>query len=92
MGFAKKFETFVFFRINKDQVASFRTQLKHLLPSITSAKDSHKFRDDIKHSHGLLDNVAINIAFSQFGLKAVSNNELEISYGLLSSTNWINFS
>ncbi|KAI4597060.1 hypothetical protein KJ359_004973 [Pestalotiopsis sp. 9143b] len=75
VGFAKKFETFVFFRINKDQVASFRNQLRQLLPRITSAKDSHKFRDDIKHSHDLLDNVAINIAFSQFGLKALGIND-----------------
>ncbi|KAK9412868.1 putative Peroxidase TAP [Seiridium unicorne] len=80
-GLAKKRQTFFFFRINKNQVASFRTQLAHLIPFITSAADARRFRGEIKdakkkaaesgRSIGLIDNSAVNLSFSQKGLNVL---------------------
>ncbi|ETS85594.1 hypothetical protein PFICI_03619 [Pestalotiopsis fici W106-1] len=80
-GIAKKVQTFFFFRIKADHAASFRNQLTHLLPLITSAKDARSFREEIKdakrriapegHQIGLIENSSVNIAFSQFGLTAL---------------------
>lgn len=81
-GLAKKRQTFYFFRINQDDVTEFKHQLAHLIPLITTAGHARKFRSDIRQAKqtaaqtgrqtGLLDNSAVNIAFSQTGLNVVS--------------------
>ncbi|KAH6653049.1 peroxidase TAP [Truncatella angustata] len=84
-GLAKKRQTFFFFRINKDEVACFRDQLAHLLPLITSAGDARSFRNEVKDAKrkaaqigrqtGLLENSAVNIAFSKTGLTTLGIND-----------------
>jgi len=81
-GLPKKGETFLFFRIVKDRIGSFCSNLHELTPLITSAAQVQNDRARIieekkKAADGgthpvILDITGVNIAFSQKGIDAVS--------------------
>ncbi|THH05549.1 dyp-type peroxidase [Phellinidium pouzarii] len=72
LGLPKRTEDFIFFNIQ--DANAFKTDLKQLIPAITTTAQIKKLRDDIsEHKRcgrpGLIKTVGINIAFSNLGLK-----------------------
>ncbi|KAJ8108503.1 dyp-type peroxidase [Nemania bipapillata] len=80
-GLGKKNENFFFFRIIAGQASSFRDHLRSIIPLITTTTEAKAFHQTISdgkkeaNKNGkpfpLIENSAVNIAFSQKGLQAL---------------------
>ena len=75
LGFPKRVQTFLFLVIN--DAASFKKELKELIPLITTTAQIQQSRKDIanhkaSNQSGLLKTLGINIAFTKSGLAKVS--------------------
>ncbi|KAI0869682.1 hypothetical protein GGS24DRAFT_511698 [Hypoxylon argillaceum] len=80
-GLGKKNESFLFFRIKAGQASPFREHLRSIIPLITTTTEAKAFHQTLSHGKKearkngkpfpLIENSAVNIAFSQTGLEAL---------------------